>query len=53
MVENVYALLPGLSPLTKEFTPATRVIQSPSNKLSTLTSDGAECKQTKANEYAL
>ena len=43
----------GLSTLAKELTADIRVMQSSSNELSTLVSDGTKCKQTKADTYAL
>ena len=43
----------GLSPLVKELTVATCVIQSSSNELSTLVPDSAKCKQRKANRNIL
>ena len=38
----------GLSTMAKGLMPATRIIQSCSNELSTLVSSKAKCKQTKA-----
>ena len=49
----IYAPLPGLSPLAKELTAATLVMQSSFNELSSLLSDSAKCKQTKADTNAL
>ena len=43
----------GMSILAKELTTATIVIESSSNELSTLVSDSAKSKQTKANTNAL
>ena len=42
-----------LSTLVKELMAVTHIMQSSSNKLSTLVSDSTKCKQTKANTYAL
>ena len=45
---------PGaLSNLVKKLTAATCIIQSYSNKLSTLVSESAKCKQMKSYTYAL
>ena len=36
-----------------ELTVATRVMQSPSNELSTSVTEGVKCKQTKVDKYVL